>query len=91
MGIATFSFGPGPTGIKIDKLSQGFVVTDIEPESQADQFEDIFEGDLLVYVNDKKLTTEMTLETVNGLIKNSPRPLKLSFELGDDESTDADD
>ena len=90
-GDATFSFGEGPIGLKFAKLSQGVIVDDVEAGSPADKYEDICEGDLLLFVNETKITEDMELKDVNELIAKSKRPFKLSFQMGDEESTDAED
>ena len=77
--------------IEIVNRGVNMIVDDVAEGSAADKLEDICEGDILVYVNETKITENMEVKDVMEIISKSKRPIKLSFDMGDDASTDADD
>jgi hypothetical protein len=89
----TITFQEGPLGLKLgEDIVMGvhtIIVEALAPGGQAEQNEDICEGDVLTKVNGNVLDSSTSKEKVLALIGSSPRPMTLTFKMGPDNgSTD---
>ena len=78
------TFQKGPIGLKLFDKNDACCVLAIQPGSQAEKAEDIAKGDIVVQINDTDVDGEPTAKIMK-MLKELPRPVRITFLMGDDE------
>ena len=81
----------GPIGLglvpKNGNNASGVIISKISPGSQAEQVDEIGEGDYLIKINATNVRTK-NMADIMELLKTTKRPFVLTFELGEESDSD---
>ena len=77
------TFKAGPIGLQFVDKNGDVLVAKIEPNTLAANEEDIEEGDIVVEINNTDVEGK-TKDEVNKMLEELPRPVKITFLMGDD-------
>ena len=88
----TMTVKPGSIGLGLvprgsDDEALGVKISTVAAGSQAEQVDEIGEGDYLIKINETSVR-QKSMSQVMSLLKETKRPFVLTFELGEDEDSD---